>query len=431
VSLLKKRPRIFYGWWIVAACTLVMFFVPGTVNQGFTVIFQPIADEFGWSYAQVSIGASLRSLEVGLLAPLIGFLVDRWGSRRLVFTGVIVVALGLFSLSHVHSLGAYYWSFVLISIGMGGCVGTVFLPTVTNWFRKRVGLAVGLVGAGAGLGGLLVPLITFLVDKYEWRTALVIMSISTLAVGLPAALLIRHKPEQYGYLPDGDLEVTPEAKSRTATVFTNSAPVITARMALKTRVFWQLAIASSCVAIVTASVTTHVMPYLSSVGISRTFSSMLILVMSLLAVCGRLGSGWLADRLDTKRVYLGFLVLMAGGMVFFAYVLPGRLWLLVPFVIFYGLGWAGNATLRPVLLRKYFHSGKFGTILGIADAAMMLGQIGVPVAGWVYDTWNDYRGIWLIYAGVIIAGIILLLTTPNSLTNSGSKTAKPATETTT
>jgi sugar phosphate permease len=415
MSSLNQRPKIFYGWWIVAACTLVMFFVPGIVNQGFTALFQPIAEEFGWSYAQVSLGASLRSLEVGLLAPLIGFLVDRWGSRRLVFGGVIVVALGLFSLSRVHSLGAFYWSFVLIAIGMSACVGTVFLPTVTNWFRKRVGLAVGLVGAGAGFGGFLVPLITFLIDKYEWRTALVIMSLSVLVVGLPSSLLIRHKPEQYGYLPDGGPEIPPDTNHPTVTVINDGSPVITARMALRTGVFWQLAIASSCIAIVTASVTTHIMPYLSSVGISRTFSSTLILIMGLVAVSGRLGSGWLGDKLNTKKVYIGFLILMTFGTVFFAYVIPGRLWLLIPFVIFYGLGAAGNMTLRPVLLRKYFHSGKFGTILGIADAAMMLGQIGVPLAGWAYDTWDTYRGIWLVYTGISVIGIILLLTTPNSL----------------
>jgi sugar phosphate permease len=422
-----KRPKVFYGWWIVTACTMLMFYVPGIVNQGFTAIFQPIAEDFGWSYAQVSIGASLRGLEVGLLAPLIGFLVDRWGSRRLVFGGVIIVALGLFSLSRVHSLGAFYWSFVLIAIGMSACVGTALLPTVTNWFRKRVGLAIGALGAGAGFGGFLVPVVTFLVDKYDWRTALSILSLSVLIVGLPLSLLIRHKPEKYGYLPDGALEIHPDVKIESAVAKNSSVPIITAKQVLKTRIFWQLGLASSFISIVTGAVMTHIMPYLSSVGISRTYSSTLVLIIALISVGGRLGSGWLGDRLNTKQVYIFFLILMTLGTVSFAYIIPGRLWALALFVIFYALGSAGNMTLRPVLLRKYFHSGKFGTILGIADAMMMLGQIGVPLAGWVYDTWGSYQGIWLVYAGVIIVGIILLITTPNSLTIQAPQTVKQET----
>jgi MFS family permease len=415
MSSLNKRPKMFYGWWVVFGCTLVMFYVPGTVSQGFTAFFEPIAREFGWSYAQVSLGASIRGLEVGLLAPLVGFLVDRWGSRRLIFGGVIIISIGLFCLSRVHSLSAFYWSFVLVAIGMSSCVGTVFLPTIANWFHRRVGLAVGLVGAGAGLSGFLVPLITWIVDKYEWRTALVMLSVSILFIGLPASLIIRHKPEQYGYLPDDAQAAPPSTEHPSVTVIDSGAPIITAKQALRTGVFWQLALASSLFAIVTASVTTHIMPYLSSVGISRTYSSTMILVMALAAVAGRSGSGWIGDRFKTKRVYLVFLILMAIGILCFAYVIPGRLWLLVPFVVLYGLGAAGFATLRPVLLRRYFQRGKFGTILGIADAAMMLGQLGIPIAGWAYDTWATYRGIWLVYVGVIIVGIILLLTTPDSL----------------
>jgi MFS transporter, OFA family, oxalate/formate antiporter len=177
---------------------------------------------------------------------------------------------------------------------------------------------------------------------------------------------------------------------------------------------------------VTGAVTTHIMPYLSSVGISRTFSSMVVLAMALVCTSGRLGSGWLGDKLDTKKVYMLILMLTAVGMLVFAYVTPNQLWLIVIFVIFFGLGWAGFSTLRPVLLRKYFHSGKFGSILGIADALYMLGQLGIPLAGLAYDSWHSYQGIWLIYAGVAVGGLIILAATPDSLKtrNGRSKEAK-------
>ena len=160
---------------------------------------------------------------------------------------------------------------------------------------------------------------------------------------------------------------------------------------------------------------THIMPYFSSVGISRTYSSTVVLIMSLISTGGRLGSGWIGDKFDTKRVYLMFLVLMTLGTLAFVFIQPGRFWVLVIFVILYGLGSAGNMTLRPVLLRKYFQHGKFGSILGIADMVMMLGQAGVPIAGWAFDVWGTYHSIWMVYVGVIVIGIILLWTTPNSI----------------
>jgi sugar phosphate permease len=415
MSPVTKRPKVFYGWWIVTASTLLMFYVPGVINQGFTAIFQPIVDEFGWSYAQVSFGAMLRGLECGLLAPLVGYLVDRFGPRKVVFAGTFITALGLFSLSRINSLGGFYGSFVLIAVGMSGSVGTVFLTTASYWFDKKIGLAIGLIGAGAGFSGFLVPVITFLVDTYDWRRALFILSISVIVVGVPAALLLRHKPEQYGCLPDGAVSTTSDSRIKPATSDGTRTMVLTTGQVLKTRVFWQLGLASTLIAVVTSSVMTHIMPYMSSVGISRTFSSMVVLVMSLVSMGGRLSSGWLGDRFNTKRVYIYFLLMMVLGTVTFAYIIPGRTGVLILFVILYGVGAAGNMTLRPVLLRKYFHSGKFGTILGIADMMMMLGQAGVPVAGWAFDTWGSYHGIWLVFSVVIILGIVMVITTPDPL----------------
>jgi MFS family permease len=156
------------------------------------------------------------------------------------------------------------------------------------------------------------------------------------------------------------------------------------------------------------------MPYFSSVGISRTFSSTVVLIMAIISIGGRVGSGWLGDKFNTRRIYLVSFGLMAVGTLFFAYIVQGNMLMIILFILFYGLGSAGNVTLRPVILRKYFHNAKFGARLGIADAFMMVGQAGAPLAGWVYDVWGSYRGIWLVYVGVIVLGTILVMTLPKS-----------------
>ena len=112
-----KPPRVFYGWWVVFACFVIALYMSGVVFYGFTAIFEPIADEFGWSYTQISIAASIRGLEAGLLAPFVGLLVDRWGPRRLIFGGVVFIGLGLMLLSQSTSLGVFYAAFILMSLG--------------------------------------------------------------------------------------------------------------------------------------------------------------------------------------------------------------------------------------------------------------------------------------------------------------------------
>jgi cyanate permease len=123
---------------------LITVYSAGVIYFGFTAVFEPIAEEFGWSYAQISLAASLRGLEVGLLAPLMGFLVDRWGPRRMVFGGSILTFVGFLILSRVSSLTMFYGAFVLIAIGMGTGTQTVLVPAVANWFRKKAGVAIGI-----------------------------------------------------------------------------------------------------------------------------------------------------------------------------------------------------------------------------------------------------------------------------------------------
>ncbi len=109
-----KRLNVFYGWWIVAASFFIGVFIVGVIFYGFTAIFEPIAQETGWSYAQVSLAASLRGMEMGILAPLVGILVDRLGPRRLIFSGGIFAALGLFLLSKATSLPMLYGAYLPI-----------------------------------------------------------------------------------------------------------------------------------------------------------------------------------------------------------------------------------------------------------------------------------------------------------------------------
>ena len=408
----KKHPRVFYGWWIVGACFLIALYTGGVIFYGFTAIFEPIANEFGWSYTQISFAASLRGLEMSFLAPFIGILADRWGPKRLIFGGVVITAVGLILLSYAMSLAMFYGAFILIAIGIGGCSVTVLMTAVVSWFQRHIGIASGIVVSGFGFGGLLVPVIVTLIEMYEWRLTMTILALGMLAIVLPLSLLFRHKPEQYGYLPYGQVE--------SSVTFDNSLSPsqavgvdVKVKQVIKSSTFWRIALAFTFHIMVSHAIITHVMPYLSSIGVGRSRSSLVATAIPLTSIVGRLGLGWLGDKLDRRRVAAGALAMMGLGSLCFGYASAGGTWLLVPFLILFGIGYGGANALRPSLVREFFGRSNFGTVFGLLIGINTLGSvIGPPVAGWVYDNWGSYQGIWLVLAGLAVIALVLVATIP-------------------
>ncbi len=411
-----KPSKVYYGWWIVGACFSVTLLTGGIIVYGFTAVFEPIANEFGWSYTQISLAASLRGLEVGLLAPLTGMLTDRWGPRRLIFGGVVISGLGLMLLSQTTSLSMFYGAFILLAIGLSTCSSAVVITTVANWFHRKISIATGITTCGWGFSGFLVPVIVRLVDLYEWRTTMVILALSMLVIGIPLSLLVRHKPEQYGYLPDGEVYSTAIPDKGLAPAQTTERN-IGAKQALKSQAFWHMSLPIMAQYIAISAVVTHVMPYLSSIGITRSVSSLVASGIPLLSIGGRLGFGWLGDKLDKRRVLAGAFAMMSLGLLCFEYVSSESTWLLVLFLILFGIGFGGNIPVRASLLREFFGRSNFGTILGFLIGMQALGSAaGPPLVGWVFDTWGSYQNIWLAFASLAIMTSIAVATTPPAST---------------
>ncbi|MDD4859653.1 MAG: MFS transporter [Dehalococcoidales bacterium] len=408
----QKRSKIFYGWYIVAAGLLIQLYSTGFVQFGFTAVFEPVVAEFGWSYAQVSLAASLRGFEIGLLAPVVGFLVDRWGARKLIFAGGIILTAGCFLLSRVSSLAMFYVAFALLSVGMSTTTHTVVMTAVSNWFHKNLGVAIGITASGVGLGGLMVPLVTGLIDTLQWRNAMLVAGAGMLAVVLPLSLVMRHKPEDYGYLPDGEKQDRLETGASDVRV-ENIEISVSYKRAMRSRGFWHIAIAATCLTFMVSAVTTHVMPYFSSLGVARSVSSLVALAVPLVSIGGRLSAGWLHNRFNTRHVFATGYTLMAIGVLIFACIASGRMGLLVPFIITFSLGWGSNVTTRIAMQREYFGRGDFGSILGLISGVMMIGSMaGAPVAGWVFDTWGSYLYAWFGCAAIGLIATVLALTSP-------------------
>lgn len=402
--------KIFYGWWIVGASFFIALYVGGAVFYGFTAFFEPIRNEMGWSYTQISLAASLRGLEIGLLSPFVGILVDRWGPKRLIFGGVLITAMGLLLLSSSRSLIMFYGAFALLAIGVSACTVTVLLTAVANWFQRKMGIASGIAIAGFGFSGLLIPVIVRLIAAYDWRTAVTILAWGMIVMILPLSLLFRHKPEQYGYFPDGQKQgtvVDPDDSGPTQVVEVE----VKVRQALKGGAFWRLALSRMYHMMAITAIITHVMPYLSSVGISRSQSSLVATAIPLVSIFGRLSFGWLGDKFGNRLVAVAGFIMMGSGILCFAYTSTMSIWLLVPFLVLMGIGYGGSNVVLPSLGREHFGRTNFGSIYGIMEGIGTIGGIiGPAMAGWAYDNWGSYQVIWLLLAGLAVVAIILVST---------------------
>ena len=310
------------------------------------------------------------------------------------------------------SLGTFYGAFGLLAIGTSTCSSTVLMTAVAHWFRRKISIATGIMVCGYGCSGLLVPIVVDLIDIYEWRAAMAILAIGMLAICLPLSLLVRHKPEQYGYLPDG--EVNDSVMQDESLVPAEAAEVsIKASQALKSSTFWHITLALLCQIMILSAVITHVMPYLSSIGITRAKSSLITSAIPLASIGGRLGLGWLGDKADKRWVMASAFAMMGVGLLCFGFASSQAIWLLVPFLILFSIGYGGNNTLRASVIREFFGRSSFGTIHGLVIGIMMLGSIAGPfIAGYVFDNWDSYQPIWFVFVGLAIAALFAVATTP-------------------
>lgn len=397
--------RIYYGWWIVLANFTIVFYVAGTIFYGFTAFIEPLVAEFGWSYTQVSLASSIRGLEMGLLAPVVGLLVDRFGPRRLLFIGIIVLGAGIILFGLTQSLLMFYGSFVLIAFGAGGCTSVVTLTVVANWFDRNVGKAMGVMVSGFGASGLIVPIIVWLIGAYGWRTAAIILGLGMWIIGLPVACIVRNKPEDYGYYADGKRSEDGRKPPSEGNAFRADMRF---KELLKKRAFFFVNLSEAIRLMTLTAVITHIMPYLSTMNFSRITAGLVAAGIPLLSVIGRFGFGWLGDVVEKKHAMVAAFSLMGLGALCLSYITVDVL--LYIFIFFFSVGYGGLTVLRGAFLREYYGRKFFGKLIGIMMGfGAGGGVIGPTAAGWVFDKAGTYHLVWLVFTGLIGIAILLLL----------------------
>lgn len=411
----KKGRGIFYGWWIVIAGGLGMSITAGINFHGFSNFIIPLTSEFGWNRTTISGVFSLARMESGLLGPLEGWLVDRVGPRRLMLVGVPLMGIGYMLMSRVDSLAAFFFVYIFaITLGNSLGMSTPMAASVANWFNRKRGLAFGIMWSGVGLGGFFVPAVGWLIAVYDWRIASIIIGVFIIVMGVPIAALMRHRPEPYGYMPDG---VEPETDDDSAAVRSRRAPDLsqdfTAGEALMTSSFWYLTLSIAARSLVSGGVGLHLVPYFVDLGASDVFAATLAGAVGVLSIPGRFGLSAVSDYINRRYVMAASLFLMTIAIIFMARATSVTQ--VIPFLVLYAAAQGGISVIPQSLIAEYFGRRAYATIQGFRSTIQMVGIIiGPLISGYVFDTTGSYEWAFLGFgaATLVSLGLVLMMRAP-------------------
>jgi len=406
--------KVFYGWWVVLAVCVTSFYIAGIFWWGFAVFFASLLDEFGWSRAQISLALTLQGIEGVGAAPIVGLLVDRVGTRRLMIFGLATAGLGLILLSWTHSLVWFYAAFVVISVGTSTGTGIVSQSLVVRWFYRRRGMATTALMLMPGLGAtLIIPLLTMSIEAFGWRHTLFFAGVGVWITALPVLLFVKNSPESVGMLPDGD----PPANSagqpdERGTDLAQEEHAFTLKAALRLSSFWTLTASFALWNLAGSGVQPHLFVAFLGIGMDRARAATFTALLPGLSLIGRLGFGLLSDAFSKRYLLLVTGAAMAVGMVFLAALMlvPSRPWLAIPFVVFYSIGFGGSIPLRIVISSQYFGRRHFPAIYGTMQAVTAAGGVGGPIfAGWLYDITGSYFIPFAIGSVLMLGSLPLVL----------------------
>jgi sugar phosphate permease len=401
LSPVNDRPRIFYGWWMVGAATGLQFLQAGLVTQAFGAYLAVLADEQGWSKTALSGAAALQQMEVALLGPVLGWLLDRFGPKGFVRAGVVVFGTGLCLLSQVHSLPAFYGAFIVIALGSSLCGFFPLNVALIHWFERKRARALSAMSIGLAFGGIAVPLVASSLTTFGWRPTALASGIFAIAVGLPLAMVIRNRPEDHGEVVDGMAEETPSKNP----VFEKEDATrdFTAREALRTPAFWLLSLGHGFALFVVHAVSVHAITHLKEgLGYSVAAASLVISLVTIFQIGGVL-LGWaIGDRFKKRLIAAACMLAHALGLILLTFATSTAM--VIAFAVLHGTAWGLRGPFMQAIRADYFGRSAIGMILGLSFMIIVVGQVGGPIIPGIFaDVTGDYRVGFTILA--VLAGL--------------------------
>jgi len=403
---LASSARIFYGWWIVVAAFLNLFFIVGIVFYGFPVFYPALAESLGFSRSQLTQGFLLGFLIVGLPFGLVaGAVIDRLGARWIILAGAALVGTSLMLMGFMTRLWHYELLCIMEVSGyvLAGPIANQVL--VARWFEARRGRAMGYAYLGLGLGGVVSPLlVNFLIRTFGWRHSLEFLGALIMVVLIPVGIgLTRSAPADLGLLPDG-AHISLSITTNLDTVRSATTPL---QSAIRSLNFWLILAGSTLVVGAIGAVIQHLILFLKDQGYSAAMASRFFTALLTASLGGRVLVGYLADRFRKKNIMALFYGLLSLSILLLN--LPHHAVVIGVFVLIFGFSMGADYMLIPLATAECFGTASLGKILALIIMGYSLGQWGAPwIAGKIFDARQSYEVAWNIIAVAGLAGAGLI-----------------------
>ena len=393
--------RIFYGWWIVVAAFVNLFFIVGIIFYGFPLFYPSFVESLGFTRAQVTQGFFLGFLLAGLpLGFLAGALIDRIGARFVILCGVGLVGCSLLLMGSMTKFWQYELLCIMEVMGyvLAGPIANQVL--IARWFRERRGQAMGFAYLGLGLGGASSPLlINFLTRSIGWRHALELVGALVAVVLVPVGIWVtRSSPEEMGLQSDRVMD-SGFAKEKSQAADASSAGVA---QAVRSANFWLILAGSTLVIGAIGAVIQHFILFLKDARYTPAAASRFSTGLLASGLGGRVLVGYVADRFRKSSIMALFYLLIGASVFLLAWPhSPAVLW---TFAIVFGFSMGADYMLIPLVTAECFGTASLGQLLALIIMGYSLGQWGAPwIAGRIFDARHSYDLAWKIMA---IAGVV-------------------------
>ena len=421
-----NNKKIFPGYVMVLVTAILMFWGAGIYTYSLGNYMNVLTEAFGWTRAEVSLAASFNAAAGGVQGAIVGVAVDKYGSRVISFIGFAMLGLGLCLIYFMDSLWMFYIFWLIAGLGYGMGTMSSLNRAIANWFIRRRGFMVSLSGIGMCVSGLaMTPFTMWLLIEYGWQNTFLMAGLVTLCLGLPLIwfFIKPHRPEYYGWLPDGavvnmNTDTGSEAAIRAGVEYATSTEEVefTVRQAMRDKSLWILCIATTLGIMPFLALTAHAVPYLTDMGIDPIIAATIIGSSVFMRFPTQLLFGVLADRVSKDKLrylaMIGYAVTAVGLFILTRVTSTGLAWL---YAVVFGLGMGGQMGIQAQIQGRYWGRKAFGSIGGIIAPFMLLSGIVAPVfTGWIHDTTGDYSSAFntILVLLIVAVGVMYFAVPP-------------------
>lgn len=413
----RAKPRIFFGWWLVSAAFGIQILHSSLLFLSQGAYLLELNAAFGWSRTSISAGFSMLRLESGILGPLQGWMIDRYGPKLVMQIGALLFGVGFILLGQIQSLWHFYGALVLIAVGssLGGFL--TIHTAIAHWFLRKRARAMSIGSAGFASGAMVAPIVAWSMVQFGWRTTAVASGILILAIALPGAQVFRRSPEDYGLLPDGadpDLRAVKSAEAPATEGQGERHRVgddsdFTVREAMRDRAFWFVALGHGTALLVTSTVPVHLVPYLiDENNWSLAATSLIFPAIMVMQLTGQVGGGILGDLYSKRAV--ASVAMLGHGAAFLVLAFSASVPAVMAAIVLHGLAWGSRGPLMMAIRADYFGRRNLGQIAGWSNSITIMGSVIGPLyAGILFDVTGTYKlAFWTLGVATIISTVFFL-----------------------